>query len=149
MVAQVWAVSTVRVGPGHRRLILLRQACMLEIMSWGGIQSSILNSSPARPRPRSNESVAPMRFPLPWQVAGGQWLERFPGLVEVREGSQSRAVSWVRILVRDRGRECERLVATRLEQTAFNRLVDWGQHSMIPNGQPWLTVTFALTGVST
>ena len=136
-------------GPWTSRLILLQRACMLEIMSWGGIHGSVSNSSPARLRPRSNESVAPMRFPLPWQVAGGQWLERFPGLVEVREASQSRAVSWVRILVRDRGRECERLVATRLEQTAFNRLVDWGQHSMIPNGQPWLTVTFALTGVST
>ena len=90
-----------------------------------------------------------MRFLLLRRVAGGQWLELSPGLVEVREGLQSRAVSWARILARDRGRECERVVAARPEQTAFNRLVDWGQHAMIPKGLPWLTVTFALTGVST
>ena len=65
-------------GPWTSRLILLQRACMLEIMSWGGIHGSVSNSSPARLRPRSNESVAPMRFPLPWRVAGGQWLELSP-----------------------------------------------------------------------
>ena len=36
-----------------------------------------------------------------------------------------------------------------LGRNGFNRLVDRGRRSIIYKGQPWLTVTFAVTGVST
>ena len=66
-----------------------------------------------------------------------------------REVSQSTAASRLRILPRERGQECKHLVTTWLERTASNRLVDWGQHSMIQERMPWLTVMCPVTGVST
>lgn len=72
-----------------------------------------------------------------------------PGAAEDRDVSYARAVSRVRILPRERGWECRHFVAAWRERTVFDRLVDRGQHSMILERPPWLTLTCLLAGVST
>ena len=151
MVAQVWTVSTYRRSEWTLDITVDTLAAGLYVGNHVvGRHPRFGFESFSRPAATSVQRFS-CTLEIPATLAGGgrTVAGAVPEPVEKLEASQPRAVSWVRILVRDRGRECERLVATRLEQTVFNRLVDWGQHSMIPNGQPWLTVTFALTGVST
>lgn len=70
------------------------------------------------------------------------------GSAAARDVSQARVVTRVRILPRERGQEHRHAITTWSERTACNRLADGGQHSMIQERMPWLTVMCAVTEVS-